>query len=168
MKKLLSFLMCVSLLSVGLFSCSSDDDEGGDDNSKRPSIHITVKATYDKDGTITPDAGSTVYLLEGFDANNPNGKWKYEGSGTFFSEAWGTRWSATKTASIGTDGTVKIANVKSEQGKPNENNFYTVVIESFAHKDDKNPSIPIGVFAIEKNNQILTYQYGGGITMGHE
>lgn len=165
MKKLLSVLMCVSLLSLSFYSCSDDDDNDG---LNRPIINVTVKASYDKDGIITPDAGSTVYIFEGLDAGDPNGKWKYSGNGYFTSETWERTWNYSKKATIGTDGTIKIANVKSEQGKDDEHNYYTIVIESFAHKDDTSPIFPIGIFNIAKNNQVLTYQYGGGIVMGHE
>lgn len=61
MKKLLSFLMCVSLLSVGLFSCSSDDDEGGDDLIK---VKLSASFKYMKEGSVTNSPFTTMYVYD--------------------------------------------------------------------------------------------------------
>jgi len=167
MKKLLSILMCISLLSVTLYSCGSDDDDDGDITT-RPVIDVTVKASYATPGGVnSPDKGSIVYLFEGFDRNN-GGRWEYKGSGVFSSSEWGTNWGYTKKAIIGEDGSIKIESVQSIQGEINEYNFFTIVIESNAHKDDVAPYYAINLFTIAKKNLILSYQYGGAITMKYE
>lgn len=165
MKKLLSILMCVSLLSFSFYSCSSDDDNGGD-TTKRPSINITVKSYYEKDGQKLPDAGSTVYILEGF-GYNAGGKWEYKGNGNFHSNEWGTNWGATKTAIIGVDGSIRINNIKSEQGDIDKYNYFTIVVESKYYKDINQPVHAKDVYLIQDKNLIITTNHGS-ISMDYE
>jgi hypothetical protein len=71
MKKLLTLFMCFAL--VGLYSCSSDDDN---DNGTNTGLTLKVRSLYSDDANSTeskPDTGAKVYLFFDFDKNTPNG-----------------------------------------------------------------------------------------------
>lgn len=105
MKKLLSILMCVSLLSFSFYSCSDDDDNGGDGNGN---VKLKVRTLYstDADGIHTSfDTGAKVYVFYGFDFNNANG-YTYQIGGKYVKGS--DVLNPDQTATIGTDGNAVI------------------------------------------------------------
>jgi hypothetical protein len=104
MKKLLSILMCVSLLSFSFYSCSDSDD---DDNSGSNGIVLKVTTRYEKTdspGQTFADKGAKVYLF--FDLT-PTNEYTYNLGGTYTSPK-GNTFSADQNATIGDDGTISI------------------------------------------------------------
>lgn len=79
MKKILTLFMCLAL--VGLYSCSDDDDEGGNGSAKEVKLNVNVK--YNNVSENLPDEGSMVYFFENFDRNASDGKWEYVGEGKY-------------------------------------------------------------------------------------
>lgn len=72
MKKLLSILMCVSLLSLSFSSCSDDDDNGVDGNGK---IKLSAAFKYIKEGATVNSPYTTMYI---FDTKGENtSEWVY-------------------------------------------------------------------------------------------
>lgn len=70
MKKLLTLFMCLAL--VGLSSCSSDDDDNGDDTGK---VKLTASFKYMKDGAAVVSPLTTMYIYD-TKSENTSG-WEY-------------------------------------------------------------------------------------------
>lgn len=123
MKKLLSILMCVSLLSFSFYSCGSDDDDddnGG--NGGNGDITLRVTARYQKTDTgadTFADKGAKVYL---FTDVTPNSEYVYELGGNYITPR-GDKIKADKSAIIGDNGIVDI--IPTFTNRP-----VTVIIES--------------------------------------
>lgn len=61
MKKILTLFMCLSL--VGLYSCSSDDDnDGGDTGATK--VKLTAVFKYTKDGQTVASPYTTMYIYD--------------------------------------------------------------------------------------------------------
>lgn len=117
MKKILTLFMCLAL--VGLYSCSDDDDEGGNGNNGK---NIRVTARYEKSDTgaeTYPDTGAKVYFF--YDLT-PTSEYTYELGGNYITPR-GDKLPADQSATIGKDG---IANVEAKF----TNRPVTVIIES--------------------------------------
>lgn len=151
------YLLLVSLLICSLGACSDDDNK---EDNVQDSITLTIKATCysDADQKNIPDVGSIVYLFEGFSYYN-GGDWKYNGEGSFSSEKWGTRWTYTKKATIGKDGSIIINNVQCPEGYK----YFSIAIDSEYNKNVKEKFYGVGVFNFENKDIKLNYSYGSGI-----
>lgn len=120
MKKILTLLLCFSL--VGLYSCSKDDDNDGGDGGNT-GVMVNVLARYEKADTGSEgfnDSGAKVYLFFDFDCKNPNG-FVYQKGGKYVKGD--VIYSADQTATTGNDGKASI-NAKYT------NRPLTVVVES--------------------------------------
>jgi len=146
MKKLLTLFMCFAL--VGLYSCSSDDD--GDDNGGSNSDYtdLTINASYLKDGVKTPDAGTIVYLFEGFDKDGP-GYFVYSGDGKFYSESTQTTKNYTQKGVADNTGKVFFEKVRTIKN-------CAIVIEPAS---DKTITKEIGT-VVGSNNKVINYTAG--------
>lgn len=75
MKKILTLLICLSI--VGLYSCSSDDDKDGMDISK---VKLTASYKYTKNEQIVSSPLTIMYLYD--TKNEDTSGWEYNAEST--------------------------------------------------------------------------------------